>query len=89
MCYSEISEEDLDHMFLHAPEVISKIRSDGAVTDVFLDDLGIVKLPEGTHIVRDNLMAWRQHAHVMSHSDSKAKFVNFLQIGPDKNNPVL
>ena len=39
LCYSEISEEALDHMFLHAPEVIRKIRSDGAVTDVFLDDL--------------------------------------------------
>jgi hypothetical protein len=36
----------MDHMFLHAPEVIHKIRSDGAVTDAFLDSLRILKLPE-------------------------------------------
>lgn len=89
LCYSEISEEALDHMFLHAPEVIRKIRSDGAVTDVFLDDLEIVKLPEGMHINRDNLVTCRQHAHVMSHRDSEAKFVNYLQMRLDRNNPVL
>jgi hypothetical protein len=89
LCYSQISTEDMDHMFLHAPEVIHKIRSDGAVTDVFLDDLGIVKLPDGIHINRDNLVTLRQHAHVMSHRDSKAKFVNYLQMRADRNNPVL
>ena len=88
-CYSTISEQAMDHMFLHAPEVIAKVRSDGRVTDVFLDSLNIVKLPEGSHINRDDLVTWRQHAHVMSHNDSKAKFVDYLQMRADKNNPVL
>ena len=79
----------MDHMFLHAPEVIAKVRSDGRVTDAFLDSLDIVKLPDGSHINRDALVTWRQHAHVMSHSDSKAKFIDYLQMRADKNNPVL
>ena len=88
-CYSFIPEPDMDHMFLHAPEVIAKVRSDGRVTDAFLDSLDIVKLPDGSHINRDALVIWRQHAHVMSHRDSKAKFIDYLQIRADKNNPVL
>lgn len=88
-CYSFIPEPDMDHMFLHAPEVIAKVRSDGRVTDALLDSLDIVKLPDGSHINRDALVTWRQHAHVMSHSDSKVKFIDYLQIRADKNNPVL
>jgi hypothetical protein len=88
-CYSDITEDAMDHMFLHAPEVIARVRSHGAVTDVFLDELGIVKLPEGSHINRDALVTWRQHAHVMSHTDSRAKFVDYLQMRADRNNPAL
>lgn len=88
-CYSFIPELDMDHMSLHAPEVIAKMRSDGRVTDAFLESLDIVKLPDGSHINRDALVTWRQHAHVMSHSDSKAKFIDYLQIRAYKNNPVL
>ena len=79
----------MDHMFLHAPEVIAKVRSDGRVTNDFLDSLNIAKLPDGSHINRDALVTWRQHAHVMSHSDSKAKLIDYLQMRADKNNPVL
>ena len=32
----------MDYMFLHAPEVIAKVRSDDRVTDAFLDSLDIV-----------------------------------------------
>ena len=41
-CYSFIPEPDMDYMFLHAPEVIAKVRSDDRVTDAFLDSLDIV-----------------------------------------------
>ena len=88
-CYSEIPEEAIDDMFLHAPEVIARVRSHGAVTDAFFDELGIFKLPEGAHINRDALVTWRQHAHVMSHTDSRAKFVDYLQMRADRNNPTL
>lgn len=88
-CYTELSEKEMDHMFLHAPEVISKIRSEGAVSDTFLDALGIAKLSGGNHINRDELVTWRQHAHVMSHSSSKAKFVDYLKLRADRNNPAL
>lgn len=57
-CYSFIPEPDMDRMFLHAPEVIAKVRSDGRVTDAFLDSLDIVKLPDGSHINRDALVTW-------------------------------
>jgi phage-related minor tail protein len=88
-CYSTIKDSDIDHMFAQAPEVIQQVRTNGAVTDELLDRLGIVKLPNGAHINRDKLVTWRQHAHVMSHVNSKAKFVNYLQMRADKNNPVL
>ena len=35
-CCSEIPEETIDDMFLHAPEIITRVRSHGSVTDVFL-----------------------------------------------------
>lgn len=78
-CYSDISEDAMDHMFLHAPKVIAEVRSHGGVTDAFLDSLNIAKLPEGLRINRDDLVTWRQHAHVISHDDSRAKFVDYLQ----------
>jgi hypothetical protein len=88
-CYSTISDDALDHMFINAPEVIEQVRLKGSVTDDLLDRLKIAKLPGGQHINRDNLVTWRQHAHVLSHSDSKAKFINYLRMRADKNNPVL
>lgn len=88
-CYTTLDDNDLDHMFLQAPEVIQEVRSKGAVTDEFLDRLEIAKLPEGAHINRDSLVTWRQHAHVLSHDDSREKFINYLQMRADKNNPVL
>jgi hypothetical protein len=88
-CYSTISDDALDHMFINAPEVIEQVRLKGSVTDDLLDRLKIAKLPGGQHISRDNLVTWRQHARVLSHSDSKAKFINYLRMRADKNNPVL
>ena len=35
------------------------------------------------------MVTWRQHAHVMSHTDSRAKFVDYLQMRTDRNNPAL
>ena len=88
-CYTTMTDEDLDHMFIHAPEVIQHVRSNGEVTDELLDTLKIVKLSGEAHINRDSLVTWRKHAHIMSHADSKAKFIDYLQMRADRNNPVL
>lgn len=88
-CYTEITEEEEDCLFIHAPEVIQRFRSEGSVTDAFLDSLGIPKLPGDRHIDRDGLVPWRRHAYMMSHRYSKENFVNYLQIRSDNNNPVL
>ena len=88
-CFTTMTPEDLDHMFLQAPEVIQQVRSNGAVTDELLDMLKIAKLSDGAHINRDSLVTWRQHAHVMSHVNSKAKFINYRQMRADRNNPAL
>lgn len=88
-CYTEITDEEEDLLFIHAPEVIRRFRSEGSVTDAFLDTLGIPKLPGDRHIDRDDLVPWRRHAYVMSHRYSKENFVNFLQIRLDNKNPVL
>ena len=55
----------MDHLFLHAPEVIHTIRADGCVKDSFLDELQICKLEGDLHMNRDGLVTWRQHAQVM------------------------
>ena len=88
-CYSHITEADMDHMFLHAPEVIQMIRAEGCVKDVLLDELGICKLQGNMHINRDDLVTWRQHAHVLSHAASKEKFVDCLLMRDQRNDPVL
>jgi hypothetical protein len=88
-CYTEITDEEEDLLFIHAPEVIQRFRSEGSVTDAFLDTLGIPKLPGDRHIDRDGLVPWRRHAYMMSHRYSKENFVNYLQIRSDNNNPVL
>jgi hypothetical protein len=88
-CYTEITDEEDDLLFIHAPEVIQRFRSEGSVTDAFLDTLGIHKLPGDRHIDRDGLVPWRRHAYMMSHRYSKENFVNYLQIRSDNNNPVL
>jgi hypothetical protein len=88
-CYTEITDEEEDLLFIHAPEVIQRFRSEGSITDAFLDTLGIPKLPGDRHIDRDGLVPWRRHAYMMSHRYSKETFVNYLQIRSDNNNPVL
>jgi hypothetical protein len=88
-CYSHITDAAMDHMFNQAPEVIHTIRADGCVKDSFLDELQISKLEGDLHINRDSLVTWRQHAHVMSHTSSKAKFVDYLLMRDERNNPVL
>ena len=88
-CYSHITEEDMDHMFLQAPEVIHMIRAEGCVKDVLLDELGICKLQGNMHINRDDLVTWRQHAHVLSHAASKEKFVDYLLMRNERNDPAL
>lgn len=87
--YTVLDDSVIDHMFLHAPEVIRTVVADGCVTDELLDSLNIVKLPGDLHINRDNLVTWRQHAHVLSHIDSKVKFVNYLQMRTERDDPVL
>jgi hypothetical protein len=79
----------MDHLFLHAPEVIHTIRANGCVKDSFLDELQICKLEGDLHINRDGLVTWRQHAQVMSHTSSKAKFVDYLLMRSERNDPVL
>lgn len=76
-------------MFLQAPEVIQTVRADGVVTDKLLDELGICKLEEGAHINRDGLVTWRQHAMVLSHHSSKEKFVDYLRMRREKNDPAF
>ena len=58
-CFTTMTPEDLDHMFLQAPEVIQQVWSNGAVTDELLDTLTIAKLSYGAHINRDSLVTWR------------------------------
>ena len=79
----------MDHLFLHAPEVIHTIRADGCVKDSILDELQICKLEGDLHINRDGLVTWRQHAQVMSHTASKAKFVDYLLMRNERNDPIL
>ena len=75
-CYTEIPDAEMDHMLLHAPEVIQTVRANGVVPDKLLDTLGIFKLEESEHINRDGLVTWRQHAMVSSHVSSTEKLVN-------------
>ena len=88
-CYTEMSDAEMDHMFLHAPEVIRTVRTDGVVTDKLLDALEVCKLPDGKHINRDGLVTWRQHAMVLSHVSSKEKFVDYLRMRTEKNDPAF
>ena len=78
-CYTEITDEEEDLLFIHAPEVISHFRSEGSITDAFLDTLGIPKLPADRHIDCDGMVPWRRHAYMMSHTHSKKNFVNYLR----------
>ena len=88
-CYSHITEEDMNHMFHQAPEVIHMIRAEGCVKDVLLDELGTCKLQGNMHINRDDLVTWRQHALVLSHAASKEKFVDYLLMRNERNDPTL
>lgn len=87
--YTFLPDDDMDHLFLHAPEVISMVRANGCVLDTQLDTLGITKLPGDLHINRDSLVTWRQHAHVLSHTDSRLKFANYLQMRVERDDPLL
>lgn len=88
-CYTDITIPEEEVLFRHAPGVIQHIRTEGCVTDQFLDSLGIPKLPNGRHIDRDGLQPWRRHAYMMSHTYSKLNFIDYLQIRNDNNNPIL
>lgn len=88
-CYTDITIPEEEVLFSHAPEVIQHIRTEGCVTDQYLDSLGIPKLPDGRHIDRDGLVPWRRHAYLMSHAYSKLDFIDYLQIRSDNNNPIL
>lgn len=88
-CYTDITDEQEILLFQHAPEVIQRIRTDGCVTDLFLDSIGVPKLQGKLHVDRDGLVPWRRHAYLMSHTYSKADFIDYLKIKNDNNNPVL
>lgn len=66
-CYTDITDVQENQLFIHAPEVIQHIRSEGCVTDQFLDSIGVPKLPGDKHIDRDGLVPWRRHAYLLSH----------------------
>lgn len=88
-CYTPISPIDEQVLLLNAPEVIRHIRTEGCVTDLFLDSIGIPKLPDGRHIDRDGLVPWRRHAYMMSHAYSRADFIDYIQIRNDNNDPLI
>ena len=88
-CCTDITIPEEEVLFSHAPEVIQHIRTEGCVTDQYLDSLGIPKLPDGRLIDRDGLVPWRRHAYLMSHAYSKLEFIDYLQIRSDNNNPIL
>lgn len=83
--YTVLEDEKMDELFLHAPEIINTVRNNGCVTDDLLDTFEIVKL----HINRDDMVTWREHSHVLSHSDSKAKFTNYLRMWTERDDPAL
>ena len=88
-CYTPISPIDEQVLFLNAPEVIQHIRTEGCVTDLFLDSIGISKLPDGRHIDRDGLVPWRRHAYMISHAYSRTDYIDYIQIRNDNNDPLI
>ena len=88
-CYTPISPTDEQVLFLNAPEVMQHIRTEGCLTDLFLDSIGIPKLPDGRHIDRDGLVPWRRHAYMMSHAYSRTDFIDYIQIRNDNNDPSI
>lgn len=79
LCYSTFTDEELDNIHMHFPEMISIQKEKGRVTNVDLDRLGIAKLPEGEHKDRDALCLAQQGPLDLTHHETRVRETAYAQ----------
>lgn len=78
-CYTKIPKEEQGKMKAALPQLVKIMRENGRITDIEMDNLNIMKLPEEYHIDRDNFVLWRQHAQLITHDVRLEYFKDYLE----------
>lgn len=79
LCYTSLEEGDLENIRNHAPEMIAETRRVGRLSNEFMDDLNIAKLPEGEHRDRDMACLAQQGPVCLTHAATRAREEAYAQ----------
>ena len=73
LCYTSLKTGDLDTVMQNAAEMVEETRREGRLSNTFMDNLGMHKLPEGEHGDRD-ASCLAQHGPVcLTHAATRAR----------------
>lgn len=85
-CLSKISEEDYDNLESIRDRVVQKFRSEGRVTNGYLDELHATNT--GFILDRDDLTMCRQDACLITHVDTIARYAELQRLSFLRTDPA-
>jgi hypothetical protein len=77
LCYTKISDGDMDNIFQHFPEMIAIQEREGRVDNVVMDRLQICNIPPGEFKDRDALCLAQQGPVELTHAETRNRQVAF------------
>jgi hypothetical protein len=83
-----LSNADKNNMLEKVPLCIQALLDEGQLRDSFLDEQGIVRM-DGDTAEFSSKVYNQQHAHILNHQMSKARYINYRQKKLDAANPEL
>ena len=82
--FTYVGTIEYNHVLESAPEMIAYQNSHGRLTDVLLDDLGIVKLPPDEHNSRDNKSIQQRPPELLTHDETLEREIAFARRGGEQ-----
>jgi hypothetical protein len=73
LCYTKISDAEMDNIHQHFPEMIAVQKAVGRVDNLVMDSLGICKLPDGEFKDRDANCLAQQGPVDLTHHESRIR----------------
>lgn len=86
-CLTKHTLKDENIIIENVPNMVAFAIEKGTLTDVYMDELGIPKLPPGQHINRDNKVIQQKHACILTNEHTLREFRDYVQEKEDRLNP--
>lgn len=86
-CFTTFSAVEIDNMMVKLPIMMQEMVKRGKLSDEFLDQHNIPKL-DINHVARDDLVAWRQHANILTNMENYGEYTFHLMNQYKASDPV-